>query len=224
MSNILVTPECRVVYVNVFKAVNSKNYPLKYKKKLTVLFAKNNTEHMEFVRFYLAAVKADAETFAKLHGQQPSMQACQLIDGDIPQREGKNAGKVDDNSAGHFCLIPWADEKSSVPVGVVDGNAWLAGTVETFYSGCWAKVSMQVFAFKNGSNKGLSLSLIAAAKVRDDTRLGGRLSDADALATLGVRLDGKTGMTLGEHPAASAHAGVMYPEITDPAARAALGI
>ena len=52
------------------------------------------------------------------------------------------------------------------------------------YSGCYARVSLNFYAFNSNGNKGVACGLGNIQKVRDGEPLGGRTNAADDFATL----------------------------------------
>ena len=52
------------------------------------------------------------------------------------------------------------------------------------YSGCYARVSLNFYAFNSNGNKGIACGLGNIQKVRDGEPLGGRTNAADDFATL----------------------------------------
>ena len=52
------------------------------------------------------------------------------------------------------------------------------------YSGCYARVSLNFYAFNSNGNKGVACGLGNIQKVRDGEPLGGRTNAADDIASL----------------------------------------
>ena len=215
MSDLIATPVVRLCWVAVFRGVNSPLAPTKFKKKVTCLFDKTNQEHEAFREEYLAKL-AEA-----VRAQPLDLRGCSFRDGDMPGKQGKNAGKVDEVTKGHWLLTPWCDNDATPTLRYIDATSFhQATTAEHIYSGCYGRVSMRLFPYVKGS-PGISLGLCGVLKIEDGPRLSKEISEDEIEASLGL-----VKQQLGTQAAAAGHGQGfgLYPEITDPAARAALGI
>ena len=214
MSNLLTTPVCRVNHVAVFKAVNSPRAKDRYKKKLTIMLAKGYEPHELFKAQYLRELQGLV---------QPGMdfRAAAFKDGDLPMKQGKRAGQVDEVAKGHWLLTPWADPDADLVLRYLDedGNAQPAMSGSHIYSGCWARVTMRLFAYTKGA-PGITVGLAGVLRIADGKRLGNQVSEDDVLESMGLGTPAPAPLTSNGQAAL----GRLHPEITDPAIRASLGI
>ena len=207
MTILLATPIVRFHYVNVFKGVNSPLAPTRFKKKLTVLLSKTDPEHMAFKDSYATHLRGIVAS----QGGNPDLRAVSWRDGDAPSPKGK----IDTNTVGHWMITPWCDPDAALLLRYMRGvEAHLAEDSSHIYSGAFGRVSMKLFAYTKGT-PGITLGLVGVLKTKDGPRLDTGVSEEEVLASLGIG-GGAAPVTSG--------VGRPYPEITDPAARAALGL
>ena len=100
-----------------------------------------------------------------------------LRDGDAPTDSGESRGQ---EYAGHAFI----SAKNKRPVFLRDAQnneipVMLAD--QELYSGCYANVALEFFAYSNSGNKGVTASLLGVQKVRDGEKLGEAGPSADDL-------------------------------------------
>lgn len=100
-----------------------------------------------------------------------------LRDGDKPTDSGESRGQ---EYAGHAFI----SAKNKRPVFLRDAQnneipVMLAD--QELYSGCYANVALEFFAYSNSGNKGVTASLLGVQKVRDGEKLGEAGPSADDL-------------------------------------------
>ena len=66
--------------------------------------------------------------------------------------------------------------------GIVDKHKNIIDNGDDFYSGCYAKVSVNFFPYNTNGNKGIAAGLNNILKTRDGDYLGGRSSAFDDFA------------------------------------------
>lgn len=95
-----------------------------------------------------------------------------LRDGDDPvEVKEENA----DVYAGHYFM----NVSSATRPGVVDKDVQPILDSEEVYSGCYARVSLNLFAYNSNGNKGISAGLNNVQKLADGDPLGGRARAED---------------------------------------------
>ena len=118
-----------------------------------------------------AAIKEGA---AKFGGKIPNKAALKLPlrDGDVEREDEayQNAYLVNANST----TAPQIVDRSVQPI--LDRSE--------VYSGCYAHVSINFYAFNSNGNRGVACGLGNIQKVRDGAPLGGKSSAADDFATV----------------------------------------
>lgn len=148
----VMTPEFRASYAHVLKAVtNDLNGELEY--SLVMLFDKSAD---------LTAMKAacNAAITAKWGANVPKGLRSPFRDGDEKESPAYK-GKV-------FCTA-----KSKERPGVVDEDVQPIISEEGFYSGCYARATVNAFAYDNKGNRGVSFFLCNVQKTKEGERIGG---------------------------------------------------
>jgi len=170
----LYTPKFRVSFPNVFEpraAVDGG----KAKYSLTMLFEPaeimKDPEQAKLWTALLGAVKAAAreEWGDKIPGNLKS-----------PFRDGKEKAEYDGYGDG----IIFASASSLKKPGLVDRNNARILSEEDFYAGCYARATVNTFAWKYMGKCGISFGLRNIQKVDDGDIFGGRTQpeeDFDAL-------------------------------------------
>ena len=106
---------------------------------------------------------------AKFGGKKPNKQAIKLSlrDGDIE--------RDDDVYKGHYFL----NASSTEAPQIVDRRVQPILDQSEVYSGCYARVSLNFYAFNSNGNKGVACGLGNIQKIKDGPRLGGRTTATD---------------------------------------------
>lgn len=156
----VVTGEVRLSYVHLFEkyAYDEKQDP---KYSVTLLIPKSDTKTIEALR----AAEAEATEYGRSNkwgGKVPKDLKPSIIkDGDedaddYPERRG------------HWMMTVRSDNKP----GVVDANVQPVMDSNEVYSGCYARASLNAFAYKSPVSKGVSFGLNHVQKLRDGEPLG----------------------------------------------------
>ena len=165
----VVTGVVRLSYANVWEAVSINGGTPKY--SVSLIIPKSDTKTIEDIN---AAVDvAIKEGAAKFGGKIPNKAALKLPlrDGDVERDDEayKDAYFVNANSTS----APQIVDRAVQPI--LD-----RGEV---YSGCYARVSINFYAFNSNGNRGIACGLGNIQKVRDGEPLGGKSSAAADFAT-----------------------------------------
>lgn len=165
----VVTGVVRLSYANVWEAVSINGGTPKY--SVSLIIPKSDTKTIEAIN---AAVDvAIKEGAAKFGGKIPNKAALKLPlrDGDVERDDEayKDAYFVNANSTS----APQIVDRAVQPI--LD-----RGEV---YSGCYARVSINFYAFNSNGNRGIACGLGNIQKVRDGEPLGGKSSAAADFAT-----------------------------------------
>ena len=158
MSNKVLTPEFRSAFVAVFKAKGIKgDASAKEKFGVTMLFPKGTD---------LSALKAAAhEAAVNKWGK------------DLPKKlktPFKDQGERADDYAGFEEGGIYITAQSDTRPGVVDAKVQDIIDENDFYSGCWARATVNAYAWEHPTGgKGVSFGLLNVQKLRDGDRLGG---------------------------------------------------
>lgn len=162
----------RLSYVHLFKpeAAEGSN-DLKY--SVSIIISKDDEENLKKVR---DAVKAatQAGIAGKFQGKKPAGLKDPLRDGDEDRPESPEY----ENS--YFINASSRTKPEVVEVATVAGKRQFVQITdeEKVYSGCYAHVSINFFAYNTNGNKGIGAGLNNVCKVKDGEYLGGRASAA----------------------------------------------
>ena len=107
-------------------------------------------------------------------GKKPNKAAIKL-----PLRDG-DVERDDEAYKGHWFI----NANSNTAPQIVDRAVNPILDKSEVYSGCYARVSLNFYAFNSNGNKGIACGLGNIQKVRDGEPLGGRTNAADDFATL----------------------------------------
>jgi hypothetical protein len=159
----IVTGKARLSYVNLITPKADDKGDLKY--GCAVLIPKSDVATLTRVKAAIDAVKKSPASLQKWGGKLPGEMKLPLRDGDL---------KADENPeyAGHYFFNCSSKQKP----GIVDAgcNPIIDGT--EVYSGMYARVSVNFFAFNNSGNKGIGAGLQNVQKLADGEPLGGSRS------------------------------------------------
>lgn len=155
----LTTGEVRFNFVHVFEPHAFENNPPKY--SVMVLVRKDDKKTLAEIARAIEAVKNSEKGKVKLKGLRGEITF--LRDGD----EEKAADYPE--FAGHYFF----NATSTNPVAVIDRNKQEILDPRAVYSGCYGRVSIDVFAYNSHGNKGITTSLRALQLLRDGDPLSG---------------------------------------------------
>lgn len=168
----VVTGIVRLSYANVWEAVAINDGKPKF--SVSLIIPKSDTKTVESINSAIdAAIKEGA---AKFGGKIPNKAALKLPlrDGDVEREDDeayKNSYFVNANST----TAPQIVDRSVQPI--LDRSE--------VYSGCYARVSINFYAFNSNGNRGIACGLGNIQKIRDGEPLSGRTSAADDFTTEG---------------------------------------
>lgn len=168
----------RLSYCNLFQPkapLNNPNAEPKY--SCTILIPKTNTAALDAIN---AAINAAVEqgVSSKWNGVKPPQPAIPVHDGDgVRPSDGMPFGE---ECKGMYVLT--ASSKNA-PF-VVDGQVQNIIDPTKVYSGMWANVNINFFAYNSAGKKGIGCGLNGVQKLRDDTPLGGRVTAQEAFSAI----------------------------------------
>ena len=171
--------------VNKTKVITGKNTRLSYfhgweptsinggpeRYSVSVLIPKDDKETKKAINDAVDA--AIEEGIAKFGGKKPNKAAIKL-----PLRDG-DTEREDEAYAGHWFI----NANSKTAPQIVDKAVKPILDRDEVYSGCYARVSLNFYAFNSNGNKGIACGLGNIQKIRDGESLGGRSSAADDFST-----------------------------------------
>ena len=171
--------------VNKTKVITGKNTRLSYfhgweptsinggpeRYSVSVLIPKDDKETIKAINDAVDA--AIEEGIAKFGGKKPNKAAMKL-----PLRDG-DTEREDEAYAGHWFI----NANSKTAPQIVDKAVKPILDRDEVYSGCYARVSLNFYAFNSNGNKGIACGLGNIQKIRDGESLGGRSSAADDFST-----------------------------------------
>ena len=171
--------------VNKTKVITGKNTRLSYfhgweptsinggpeRYSVSVLIPKDDKETIKAINDAVDA--AIEEGIAKFGGKKPNKAALKL-----PLRDG-DTEREDEAYAGHWFI----NANSKTAPQIVDKAVKPILDRDEVYSGCYARVSLNFYAFNSNGNKGIACGLGNIQKIRDGESLGGRSSAADDFST-----------------------------------------
>lgn len=160
----------RLSYFHGWEPVSINGGAEKY--SVSVLIPKADVQTVNAVNAAIDA--AIEEGIAKFGGKKPSRAAIK-----IPLRDG-DAERDDEAYKGHWFI----NANSNTQPQIVDRAVKPILDRSEVYSGCYARVSLNFYAFNSNGNRGVACGLGNIQKVRDGEPLGGRTSAADDFATL----------------------------------------
>lgn len=157
-----VTGKVRFSYAHVFQPAETPNGTMKY--SVSILIPK--TDKDTITRFNKAFEDTKAANAAVWGGTVPKMLKGGLRDGD--------AEKDDPTYAGHYFINANSNEKP----GVVDADLNPILDQSEFYSGCYGRASITLYAYDTSGSKGIAAGLNNVQKLEDGEKLGGATSAA----------------------------------------------
>lgn len=162
----VVTGEVRLSYAHLFESQSIQGSKPKY--SVSLIIPKSDRETISKIeRAIDAAIEAG---IGKFGGKRPNKAALKL-----PLRDG-DTERDDEAYAG--CLF--VNANSTLPPEVVDQDLNPVLSPAEVYSGCYARVSLNFYAFNTNGNRGIACGLGNVQKLRDGEPLGGgRTSAAD---------------------------------------------
>ena len=161
----VVTGIVRLSYANVWEPASINGSKPKY--SVSLIIPKGDTKTIADIN---AAIDEGA---AKFGGKIPNKAALKL-----PLRDG-DIERDDEAYKGSY----FVNANSTTAPEVVDRSLQRILDRNEVYSGCYARVSINFYAFNSNGNRGIACGLGNIQKVRDGEPLGGKTSAADDFAT-----------------------------------------
>ena len=166
----VVTGTVRLSYANVWEPKSINGGTEKY--SVSLIIPKSDKKTIDAIN---AAVDAAIEEgLAKFGGKRPNKAAIKL-----PLRDGDT--ERDDEAYADSYFI---NANSLTPPQIVDQNVDPIMDRSEIYSGVYARVSINFYAFNSNGNKGVACGLGNIQKVRDSQPLGNRSTAEDDFAVI----------------------------------------
>ena len=166
----VITGIVRLSYANVWepKSINGG----KEKYSVSVIIPKSDTKTLEAIENAVDA--AIEEGRGKFGGKIPNKQSLKL-----PLRDGDIDRSDDEAYADSF----FVNANSITPPQIVDADINPILERSKVYSGVYARVSINFYAFNSNGNRGIACGLGNIQKIRDGEPLGGRTDASVDFAT-----------------------------------------
>ena len=162
--------DTRLSYFHGWEPVSINGGAEKY--SVSVLIPKEDTATVNAVNAAIDAAIEDG--ISKFGGKKPNKAAIKL-----PLRDG-DVERDDEAYKGHWFI----NANSNTPPLFVNRSVKPILDRSKVYSGCYARVSLNFYAFNSNGNKGVACGLGNIQKVRDGEPLGGRTNAADDFGSL----------------------------------------
>ena len=166
----VVTGIVRLSYANVWEAKSINGGAEKF--SVSLIIPKNDTKTIDAIN--AAVDSAIEEGKGKFGGKIPNKAALKL-----PLRDG-DIDRPDDEA---YADCYFVNANSNTAPQIVDRQTNPVLDRSEVYSGVYARVSVNFYAFNSNGNRGVACGLGNIQKVRDGESLGGRSNAADDFAT-----------------------------------------
>ncbi|MBP2653320.1 MAG: hypothetical protein H6Q73_889 [Firmicutes bacterium] len=162
----VVTGKVRLSYANLTSPKADDKGDMKY--STAALIPKSDKATLQKVKAAVEAVKKDPAAVEKWGGKVPGEMKLPLRDGDL---------KADEHPeyAGHYYFNCSSKQKP----GIVDKDLNPIMDASEIYSGMYARVAVNFFAFSSKGNKGIGVGLNNVQKLADGEPLSGRSKPED---------------------------------------------
>ena len=165
----VVTGPVRLSYANVWEPASINGGTLKF--SVSLIIPKSDTKTISAINTAVdAAIKLGA---AKFGGKIPNKAALKL-----PLRDGDTEREDEAYKDSYF-----VNANSTTAPQIVDRTVQPILDRSEVYSGCYARVSINFYAFNSNGNRGIACGLGNIQKIRNGEPLGGRSSAADDFST-----------------------------------------
>lgn len=161
MSTKVIIP-CRLSYANVWEPKADQRGRLKY--SCSLIIPKSDTRTIQAIE---AAIEEAIDAgLGKFNGKRPKTSAIKtpLRDGDLERDDEAYADSM------------FLNASTTTPPQIVDARVKPILDREEVYSGCYANVSVNFYAFSVDGNRGIAAGMGNIQKVRDGARIDGRVS------------------------------------------------
>lgn len=170
----IVTGKVRLSYAHLFEPHVNPSAPAGSKPKYsaTLLISKDDKETLDKIK---KAQQNALEKFkdSKFEGKIPKAWKSTLRDADSPEEE--DMLEKNPEYAGHYFM----SVSNTMRPGLVDRNRTPILDPEEIYSGCYARVQINAFAFNTQGNKGISFGLNNVQKLADGEPFGAVIEKAE---------------------------------------------
>lgn len=166
---VLGTPDkpVRLSYAHIWEPTKlPKETDDKLKYQVTALIPKSDTKLIEAIKEAFAQAK-EAGKAEKWGGKIPANIDHILRDGDVPKEEG---GEVPEEYRDHWYIVA----KDKKQPGIVSRSGQPILTPSQVYSGCYALVSVTLYAYNVDASKGVAASLNHVMFIADGEKLSGK--------------------------------------------------
>ena len=167
----VVTGKARLSYAHVWEPASVNGSNPKY--SVSVIIPKNDTDTVK--RINAAIEAAITEGVGKFGGKKPNKAALKL-----PLRDG-DTDRPDDEAYKNSYFV---NCNSTTAPQIVDRRVQPILDREEVYSGCYARVSINFYAYNSSGNKGVAAGLGNIQKVADGEPLGGKTNAKDEFSSL----------------------------------------
>ena len=160
----LVTGKVRLSYEHIWEPASINDSDEKY--SVSLIIAKSDTKTVKDIQNAVEQAKQDGK--AKFGGRIPANLKLPLRDGDIERP---------DDEAYKDCYFINCNSKEQPQI--VDRKVKPILDRNEFYSGCYGRASISVYAYNVNGNRGIAASVNSVQKIRDGEPLGGRTRAED---------------------------------------------
>jgi len=167
----VVTGKARLSYAHVWEPVSVNGSTPKF--SVSVIIPKNDTDTI--ARINAAIEAAITEGLGKFGGKKPAKTALKL-----PLRDG-DTDRPDDEAYKDSYFI---NCNSTTAPQIVDRSVQPILDRDEVYSGCYARVSINFYAYNSNGNKGIAAGLGNLQKIADGQPLSGKAKAADEFSSL----------------------------------------
>lgn len=167
----VVTGVVRLSYANIWKPRPGLTEGSADKYSTAILIPKSDKATLEKVKRAVEAAKEQGK--GMWGGKVPANLKTPLRDGDVDRPD-------DAAYKGHYFLNAASNERP----GIVDRDINDILDQSEVYSGCYAKVSLNLFPFNTNGNRGIGAGLQNIMKWDDGPRLAGRASASEDFAEI----------------------------------------
>lgn len=168
------TDRARLSFTHLFEPyANNPGQEAKY--SVTVLVPKSDIATKQRIDAAITAAKQQGVSKC-WNGVMPPVVATAVHDGDGVRPNGEPFGE---ECRGHWVFT--ASSKQAPQVVDLNLNPIINQT--DVYSGCYARVCVNFFAYNSNGKRGVGIGLNAVQKLEDGEPLGGRISAAEAFGT-----------------------------------------
>ena len=168
-TKVITGPRTRWSYANVWDPKSINGGTPKY--SVSLIIPKDDTETIDKINAAIMAAYEEGES--KLKGYGKTVPPLKMIK--IPLRDG-DLERPDDAAYANSYFI---NANSTTAPQIVDQKVQPILDRGEVYSGCYARVSINLYAFNSNGNRGVACGLGNIQKIRDGEPLGGKRSASE---------------------------------------------